>query len=438
LFRSSLQRLAAPDSIRKDEKQTLHILENWRNKFPEDTKPKMIFITVSGGGKRAALWAMTALQTTDSLTNGKFFDNTMLITGASGGLIGASYFRELKLRKKMGEPVDPNSVAHRVNISTDNLNPLIFSFLANGLFVGFTKFDYAGMSYVRDRAYTFEKELNEITNRMMDKTITAYRTPEEQAAIPMMILSPIITNDGRKLYISSQPVSYMNSEILSVPGYTDNKIGGIDFGKLFRDHHGDSLRFLSALRMSATFPYITPNTTLPTTPSIQIMDAGVSDNFGLSTAVRFMYSFRDWIAENTSGVILLSIRDSPKLSPIPPQQGQTILDNITQPISNVYNNLENFQDINNDVLIGQAASWLNCPLDRIELQYQSDNAYVPILQKMDSIRQNNARASLSWRLTMREKQSVMNNIHSEHNRVELEKLRSLLKPVVSESASGNR
>ncbi|MEQ9593674.1 MAG: patatin-like phospholipase family protein, partial [Cyclobacteriaceae bacterium] len=159
---------------------------------------------------------------------------------------------------------------------------------------------------------------------------------------------------------------------------------------------------------------------------IQIMDAGVSDNFGLSTTVRFLFAFREWICQNTSGVILLSIRDSPKLGSIPPQQGQTIIDNITQPISNVYNNLENFQDINNDALIGQASAWLDCSMDRIELQYQNDESYVPILQKMDSIRQNNARASLSWRLTGREKQSVMNNIHSARNRAELEKLMMLL------------
>lgn len=260
----------------------------------------------------------------------------------------------------------------------------------------------------------------------MDKTISAYRLPEFKSLIPMLILTPIITNDGRKLNISPQSVSYLNAEVLAIPDYSDNKIGGIDFGRLFEKHMSDSLRFLSALRMSATFPYITPNTTLPTEPTIEIMDAGVSDNFGLSTTARFMYAFKDWINENTDGVVLLSIRDSPKLGPIPPQQGQTLIDNITQPISNVYNNLENFQDINNDALIGQATSWLTKPMERIELQYQSDESYVPILQQMDSIRQNNARASLSWRLTMREKQNVMNNIHSQRNRVELDKLLRLL------------
>jgi len=421
-----LQTLASPDTIKKDEANTRVILENWKRKFPGDSKPKMVFVSVSGGGKRAALWAMTALQTVDSATHGALMENTALITGASGGLIGASFYRELKLRQKSGEPVNPNSVDHRASVSTDNLNPLIFSFLANGIFLGLTKFEYAGQNYVKDRAFTFEKELDEITSNMMDKPISAYKEPEIQSTIPMLILSPIITNDGRKLYISSQPVSYLNSEILSIPNYPENKIGGVDFGKLFKKHMGDSLRFLSALRMSATFPYITPNTTLPTDPSIEIVDAGVSDNFGLATTARFMYAFRDWICENTSGVILLSIRDSPKLGAIPAQQSQTLIDNITSPISNVYNNLENFQDISNDVLIGQATSWLSCPLERIELQYQSDEIYVPILQKMDSIRQNNARASLSWRLTMREKQSVMNNIHSQKNRAEIERLKVLL------------
>jgi hypothetical protein len=177
--------------------------------------------------------------------------------------------------------------------------------------------------------------------------------------------------------------------------------------------------------MSATFPYITPNTTLPTDPPIQMMDAGISDNFGLSDAVRFVYAFRDWITENTSGIIFVSIRDSPKLHTIAEKKGQTILDALTQPISSVYNNFENFQDITSDLLIGQAHSWLNAPIDRVDIQYQAES-YLDLLQGMDSIRQNNARASLSWRLTTREKEGIISNINSEKNKMELKKLKLLL------------
>jgi hypothetical protein len=352
--------------------------------------------------------------------------NSVLITGASGGLIGASYFRELKLQQQQSDSINPYAAIHREKISTDNLNPLIFSLLANDLFVGFTKFEYAGKRYTRDRAFTFEDQLNQITEGLMDKPISAYAPEEKKGTIPMVILTPTVINDGRKLYIASRPVSFMNSEIENFNDYQQAKVSGIDFNRFFKEQDSGNLRFLSALRMSATFPYITPNTTLPTEPPILIMDAGISDNFGMSDAVRFLYAFRNWVKENTSGVVFVSIRDSPKLRQISEKSSQTIMDNVTQPISSVYNNFENFQDITSDMLIGQAHSWLPLPIDRVDIQYQSEN-YTSILQQMDSIRNNSARASLSWRLTTREKENIISNIKSDKNREALDKLVRLLK-----------
>ncbi|RAW00781.1 patatin-like phospholipase family protein [Pseudochryseolinea flava] len=421
----TLQQLNDSAHIEKDRRATLVMLENWRAKFGAQAKPKIVFLCASGGGKRAALWTLTTLQTADSLTQGKLMNQSVLITGASGGLIGASYYRELKLREIKGEQVHPYSVSHRQKIATDNLNPLIFSLLANDLFVGFTKFEYSGNYYYRDRGYTFEEQLNQITERTMDKPIAAYDSAELAAQIPMIILTPTIVNDGRKLYIAARPVTFMNADIATLPGYHASKVSGIDFQTIFENHGGSNLRFLSALRMSATFPYITPNTTLPTNPPIQIMDAGISDNFGLSDAVRFMYAYREWISENTSGVVIVSIRDSPKLAAIAPKAKQTVIDAITQPISSVYNNFENFQDITSDMLISHAGSWFKQPIDRVDLQYQAES-FIPILQKMDSIRQNNSRASLSWRLTTREKQGIENSIQSRANEEQIRRLVRLL------------
>lgn len=420
----TLQHQLDSTAIEADRKTVLLQLTNWRKKFG-DKKPKMVFICTSGGGKRASLWTLNALQTIDSLSHGRLMESSVLITGASGGLIGASYFRELKLREKLGETIYPYSHIHRQKISSDNLNPLIFSLLANDLFVGFTKFEYAGKAYQRDRAYTFEQQLNQITEGLMDKPITAYAQPEMDGLVPMVLLTPTVVNDGRKVYIASRPVSFMNAELMNMPDYPQRKVSGIDFHRFFKDQDAKDLRFLSALRMSATFPYITPNTTLPTDPPIQIMDAGISDNFGMSDAVRFLYSFNEWVSENTSGVIFISIRDSPKLGTITAKKGQTLIDDMTQPISSVYNNFENFQDITSDLLLGQAYSWMHVPIHRIDIQYQAES-YVPILQKMDSIRQNSTRASLSWRLTTREKDGVVRNVYSKQNQAEIDKLIGLL------------
>lgn len=410
-------------TMESDRQALLPQLENWRKKF--DHKPKMVFLCASGGGKRASLWTLNTLQAADQVSGGKLTKNSVLITGASGGLIGASYFRELKMRAQLGEAINPYAAIHREKISTDNLNPLIFSLLANDIFIGFTKFDYAGKAYTRDRAFTFEDQLNQITEGLMDRPIRDYAQEEALGNIPMVILTPTVINDGRKLYIASRPVSFMNSEVEHFENYQQAKVSGIDFHRFFKTQDSEDLRFLTALRMSATFPYITPNTTLPTHPPIQIMDAGISDNFGMSDAVRFLYAFKDWVNENTSGVVFVSIRDSPKLRQISEKSSQTIIDNMTQPISSVYNNFENFQDITSDMLIGQAHSWLSLPIDRIDIEYQAEN-YSPILQKMDSIRNNSARASLSWRLTTREKESIINNIHSEKNREAIDKLVKLL------------
>lgn len=421
-----LRLLTDSANIQSDHAVTLAALENWRKKFPSYKKPKMVFTCVSGGGKRAALWTLTALQTADSLTDGDLAKSTMLITGASGGLIGAGFFRELKLQSALDKPVKPYATEHLWQLSTDNLNPIIFSLLANDLFVGFTKYEYNNKLYLKDRSYTFEQQLNQITKNLMDKPLKAYREPELQSLIPMMILSPTVVTDGRKLYISSLPASYMNSDLLGYPDNAQAKMSGVDFQKLFKNQEGENLRFLSALRMCATFPYITPTTTLPTDPPIEIMDAGISDNFGVSDAIRFLYAFREWIADNTSGVIILSIRDSPKLNQITKKKGRSLFDSFSQPISSVYNNFENFQDITNDNLIGYASSWFPGPIHRVDIQYQAET-YTNVLNEMDSIRQNNARASLSWRLTTREKQGIINNIQTPSNRAELERLKTLLR-----------
>ena len=260
----------------------------------------------------------------------------------------------------------------------------------------------------------------------MDKSITQYDSFETKAIIPMIVLSPTIVNDGRKLYIASRPVSFLNYELVNFRQYPSPKFSGVDFQRLFEDHGAKNLRFLSALRMCATFPYITPNTMLPTNPALYIMDAGISDNFGLNDAIRFLYAYKEWIEENTSGVVLVSIRDSPKLATVPAHEGQTLMDAFTQPISSVYNNFENFQDITSDLLIGYSKSWFNNSIERVDIEYQAE-FYVPILQKMDSIRKNNARASLSWRLTTREKQSLIDNMSSEKNRQAVDRLKILLK-----------
>lgn len=394
----------------QDKNNTLAILENWRNNHPKDTKPKMVLTCVSGGGQRAALWTLTALQKADSITNGQLMKHTMLMTGASGGMIGAAYFRELILRsKKDSIPYAPYHSSHQYNIAKDNLNSIIFSLLVNDFFIGGLKAINQSPSYPKDRGYAFEKQLEMNTAGLLNKTITDYQEPERKAEIPMLVMAPTIMNDGRKLFISPQNVSYMAADP------ENNNWAGVDFLRLFENQSSKDLTFYSALRMNAAFPYITPNVSLPSIPPLEIMDAGIADNFGINDAVRFLHVFKDWISENTSGVIILSIRDSKKDFPISNKEGSSLVEKFTTPISSIYSNFENLQNINNDSQIQHARSWFDGSLSHIIIEYDPQlNVNVT------------DRASLNWRLTEQEKLSLLENIDSEVNQKKIFKLNELL------------
>ena len=72
----------------------LQILENWKKKQKEE-KPILLIINTSGGGSRSAAFTMNILQKLDKENGGHLMDKTFMITGASGGMFGAAYFREL-------------------------------------------------------------------------------------------------------------------------------------------------------------------------------------------------------------------------------------------------------------------------------------------------------------------------------------------------------
>lgn len=413
-----------PVQIKKDKEATLEILKRWRSKFPMEKKPQMVFICTSGGGQRAALWTVKSLQVADSITKGALMKHTMLITGASGGLVGAGYFRELYLQKQSGKKINLQEKKYLDNISKDVLNPMIFSLLVNDFFIRFQSFNYLGYKYLKDRGYSFEQKLNQNTNYVLDKPLGAYTLPEKQNLIPLLFLAPNIMNDGRKLFISSQPVSYMNMDVPSDIKLYEEKIKGIDFYSFFQDHGSQNLRFLTALRMNATFPYITPNISLPSNPPMKIMDSGISDNFGIGDAIRFLYVFNDWISENTSGVIFLSIRDSPKDKEIEDNSNDSLFDKIFVPISSLYKNFDNIQDFNNDRQIEFAQKWFKGNIVKLDIQYFAES--INEEGKGELNKDENTRASLSWRLTSREKDNIVGNVYLPGNLKALNNLNELI------------
>lgn len=401
----------APSKVTADSLAEVAALEHWKKKFSNVTsKPKLILINVSGGGLRAASWTFKTLQFADSITSGEMSEHARLITGASGGIIGAAYYRELTRQKKLGMIPTMYDNAYSENISSDLLNPVGISLVVNDLFFNIQKFTLDGQRYNKDRGYAFEKYLNESTGNILNKTMADYFEEEKNAVIPMMILTPAVVNDGKRVLISSLPVSYLMAEQRK-ENFNYSKLNDcIEYSDYFKDFGAGTSRFTSLLRMNATFPYILPAVTLPTEPAVQVMDAGMRDNFGLKSTFRYLFAMHEWIEKNTSGIIIFQIRDTRKERTREIRSRGTILENIVSPIGNFYGNLLTVQEYETDEESEYLKSFLNTPVDLVAIELPSYEEEI----------------SMSWHLTTKEKNFIRAAVHLPVNKKSFERLQNLL------------
>ena len=387
----------------------IHILDEWKKNTGED-KPKMIITNSSGGGSRSALWTFTILQKSDEFLKGDLSKHIQLMTGASGGMVGASYFREILLRYKKGEIRNMYSGNYRENISKDLLNKLCFSLSTNDLLFRYQNAIINGNTYTKDRGYAFEQQLHENTENTLNHSLGYYKQYEKEGVIPVILFSPTIVNDGRRLLISSQSLKFITNPIedsKSIPTSFEN----IDYQSYFKKNNPNSIRFSSVIRSQATFPFVLPMVTMPTNPGVQLMDAGLRDNYGTKAMLEFLAVTKKWIEENTSGLIILQIRDTKKLLNKETYHQVSLIDKITLPFGNMYKNFTKTQDFDQEQLLQNGINGYKFPVDVVAFNLREN--------KTDRI-------SLSWHLTKNEKQKIERAFKSSGNQLSLQKLKNLL------------
>jgi hypothetical protein len=398
-----------------DKRETIKILERWRGKFDtaeETKKPKFVVMCASGGGLKAALWTFYSMQVADSLTNGKLLKSTVFTTGSSGGMFGLAYLRELHLRKQQNKLANIYSPHYVENMGKDLLNPLAVSIAFNDMLIRLQKFEYNGYKYTKDRGYSFEQQLIKNTEGMLDRSLGEYSLPEQQALIPMMVMTPTIINDGRRLVISAQHMSYLTDNSSKDNIHNINVKEDIEFLRFFDKQGADNLRFTTALRMGGTFPYILPSVSMPTYPEMRVMDAGLRDNYGLKTTLRFIYTFRDWIRANTSGVVIVQTREAKIENGQPFEIKQSLFDAISGPVGNVYTNIFKTQDYTLDELLSYSSEWADMPIDVLNFELSDLKT---------------ERVSLSFHLTSLEKARVKNAWMLPENQASFNLLQELLR-----------
>ncbi|RYD76795.1 MAG: hypothetical protein EOP53_14055 [Sphingobacteriales bacterium] len=410
---SSQNLLAICDSqkVAADKANMLQVLNNWKKKHAEE-KPLMIFINVSGGGLRSAAFVMNAMQQLDSMTNNELTKHSFLISGASGGMLAATYYRELYRFALKDSNMRITDKKYCNYISKDLLNPVFTSMMARDIFVPVQKFKVGNNSYIKDRGYAFEKKLSDNTKGILNIQLKDIEEDERLAKVPMIIFNSVIKADGRKLIMGTQPMSFMMKPRMFLNDTSINP-DAVDFTGLFKNQQPMNLRVLTALRMNATFPYVLPNVWLPSQPVIDVMDAGLRDNIGMETTMRFMDNFREWITENTSGVVVLQLRDRMDNEWENTGDLASITDVMVTPATMLQHNWFYMQYYNQSEQFNYFDQDNELRIKKITLRYKPEKA--------------GDAAALNFHLSAREQKDILQSFYSPVNLAALDTIKNLLK-----------
>lgn len=298
-------------------------------------KPPLAIVSLSGGGSRAASWAMQVLVALEEkfLKPGKGRPpmglpyHTRLIVGASGGMLAGAYYAASLAAPSSNDSVNRNAIPRASGntspissfdlldgVRQDFLTPITHTLVNHDLLALFS-----ALRFGYDRGQAFEDALRIAMRGQLHVPITSLRDGEAAGWRPSLIFSPMLVEDGRQLFISNLDLLRVTQNRAFILGEDDRRSPtdpygfgllsreGVEFFKLFPD--ATDFTIATAARMSASFPYVLPGVPLRTNPPRRVVDAGYYDNFGIGIAASWLFNHMDWIRENTCGVVVIQIRD---------------------------------------------------------------------------------------------------------------------------------
>ena len=387
-------------------------LNAWQSKLKGmQQRSSPIIIYVSGGGSRSAYWSFRSLQYIDSMCGGKLFDRCVLISGASGGMIGAAYWRNLQLAYREGKIKNPYDKKYQDNIGKDILNAILFSLTTRDLISPFNKLNFTGKSYSQDRGNAMEEQMTQNTDSIIHGNFGDFEEAEGSGKIPALIVNATIINDGRRLIMSGQPLSFLCRDAATLQ--EDNPlIDAVDIYHFLGAQQAKQLHVAAALRINATFPYILPVVKLPSEPEINVMDAGLRDNFGMEIACRYVSAQSKWLNLHTEKIIMLQIRDTKDYEMHQPAIQDNFAAMVADPAFVIQDKWEIFQSYNHGYLKTFANQALQNKICFVKFQYYPQ--------------ENDETAELNFHLTQKEKEDIYESTGHPANQEALKVLLNLL------------
>jgi hypothetical protein len=281
----------------------LDVVTSWNARHPVDSHPVMVVFAVSGGGGHAARWTAEVLKRLrdDARLGSRFFESTAIMSLVSGGALGAMY--AVDEYEPDNVPSPETLLRAREAASQSAAEALAWGFTYPDLV---RKIVPALFDEERDRGWALEQAWR---TRMRDPrkipTLASWTDDARHGWRPAVIFNATAMESGRRFLISR----------VRVPGTAAE-----EFASLYPDR---DLSVVTAVRLSAAFPYLSPMAR-PLTPykrgdeafgeferhSFHLADGGYYDGFGVLTAIELLENVLPQFRKtfDRSRVLLVQIR----------------------------------------------------------------------------------------------------------------------------------
>jgi hypothetical protein len=263
-----------------------------------DKKPaadSIIVVAASGGGIQAAAWTARVLTGLEKEFGESFGKSIRLISSVSGGSVGAMYF--LNEYTPAGAPAgaELDRIVQRAQASS--LGQIAWGVVYPDFLRLVTSFGFRS-----DRGRALEeawlrKDVEWARRGNIQRGLVEWREDVKAGWRPGSIFNATIADTGERLMLST----------IDLPTSEGKKIQH----HLFETLNGKDISVLTAARLSASFPYVSPAARANiNNEAAHIVDGGYYDNYGISSLVEWLDRELSKPDQQIQKVLVLRIHDS--------------------------------------------------------------------------------------------------------------------------------
>ena len=259
----------------------------------------VIVVAASGGGIKAAAWTGRVLTGLEENNPRIFGDSVRLISAVSGGSVGAMYFVSEYDANGAGLPSNPKDLEEAVARSeASSLDDIAWGLV----YPDFLRIFVPVFEHL-DRGRALEAALTrELPNRKdhLFSPLSDWREGVLEGWRPAVVFNATVVESGERFLLGTTDLS-------PAPGRSS-----LRDTKEFPQFAGRDISLVTAARLSATFPYVSP-AARPDIAGKQIhaVDGGYTDNYGMATLLAWLDEALRAPGNPIRRVLIIEIRASP-------------------------------------------------------------------------------------------------------------------------------